>query len=197
MAEVSDTAVKKATGKTQAEWFKLLDKAGAKQWTHKEMAQWLWDNHLPKSWWCQMLTVAYEKARGLRILGQTADAGFEIGVQKTLPISPEAAWQLVTSYAGRKIWLGDVDLKFEPGETYTTAEGTEGQIRTIAEGERIRLTWQPKDWPKPSTVQIYFLPKASGTSLHFHQEKLADSKAREQMRKHWQAIINKLIEVKV
>ena len=220
MPEIKDAAVKKATGKNWAEWFALLDKAGAKNWPHKQIAQWLRDQYgeymlafrqaqghstvlrninlggSPRAtveWWCQGVTVAYEKARGLRVLGETKDSGFEIGVQKTLELSPEEAWKFITSPQGLKIWLGEgVELKFEPGETYATKDGTIGQIRTIHEGERLRLTWQPKNWAKPSTLQIYFMPTGSKTSLRFHQEKLADAKTRAQMKQHWQKVLEKL-----
>ena len=39
----SDEAVKAKTGKVWAEWFKILDKAGAKKWPHKEIAMYLYE----------------------------------------------------------------------------------------------------------------------------------------------------------
>ncbi len=39
----SDEAVKAKTGKVWAEWFKILDKAGARKWPHKEIAEYLHD----------------------------------------------------------------------------------------------------------------------------------------------------------
>ena len=61
---VSDAAVEAKTGKTWQEWFALLDAAGARQMDHKSIAA-----HLDKKlgvpgWWAQMVTVAYEQARG-------------------------------------------------------------------------------------------------------------------------------------
>jgi uncharacterized protein YndB with AHSA1/START domain len=41
------------------------------------------------------------------VVGQTKDVGFQIGARKTLAISPEQAWDLITSEAGLKLWLGD------------------------------------------------------------------------------------------
>jgi hypothetical protein len=58
--EVSDEAVKKATGKAWRWWFSLLDRVGACAISHREIARWLSDKKLIKSgWWCQMVTVAY------------------------------------------------------------------------------------------------------------------------------------------
>jgi uncharacterized protein YndB with AHSA1/START domain len=192
---VSDEAVKKATGKTWDEWVVLLDKAGAQKMTHTEIAQWLEDKkHIKSSWWCQMVTVGYEYAKGRRIVGETADVGFEIGVTKTLPISKKQAWDLLMSPAGMKTWLGKA-VKLEKGQTYTAAEGTTGEIRTLKPGERVRLTWQPKEFKQPSTLQVTVIPSGQKTSIRFHHEKLSSKKAREDMRRHWQQVLNKLQEL--
>ncbi|MBW3538368.1 SRPBCC domain-containing protein [Candidatus Parcubacteria bacterium] len=192
---ISDAAIQRATGKTWREWFALLDAAGADRMSHKDVARWLQEQKLIESgWWAQSVTVEYEKARGLRVLGQTKDAGFQIGVQKTLSISPEAAWRLIISGEGVGAWLGSTDSKltFMPGETYRTVDGTSGQIRTVSEGTKIRLTWQPPDWPQPSTLQIYLLPAGSHTSVRFHHEMLAGPEQREQMRRHWRGVLSEL-----
>jgi uncharacterized protein YndB with AHSA1/START domain len=193
---ISDAAVKQATGKTWQEWFSLLDQHGAAKMSHKDIARWLHDEKLIESgWWCQSVTVEYEKERGLRVLGQTASAGFEVGVQKTFDMSPEAAWKLVTSDQGVAVWLGrGVKLRFEPGEAFVTSEGVNGEIRSVQKGVRIRLRWQPTNWPSASTLQIYLLPSGSGTSIRFHHEKLDGPERREEMCEHWQAVLSKLKE---
>ena len=47
----SDEAVKAKSGKTWAEWFKILDKAGAKKWQHKEIARFLYEKKRVSPWW--------------------------------------------------------------------------------------------------------------------------------------------------
>ena len=55
--------------------------------------------------------------QGKKPVGLTKDVGFQIGVRRTLPISRDDAWQLLTSKRGVKIWLGDVSkMKFNKGE---------------------------------------------------------------------------------
>lgn len=63
---MSDESVKERTGKVWAEWFKILDKAGAKKWPHQEIAAYLRDEQKVGPWWGQMISVSYEQARGLR-----------------------------------------------------------------------------------------------------------------------------------
>ena len=63
---MSDAAVKSKTGKTWAEWFTLLDKAGGKKLDHKALVAHLDKRHRVDPWWRQMVAVSYEQARGLR-----------------------------------------------------------------------------------------------------------------------------------
>jgi len=192
--EIADDKLIVATGRTKDQWYELLDQAGAKDWPHKDIARWLWENHPNKGWWCQMITVQYEYARGKRVVGETAAAGFEIGVTKTIKADPEQVWRFLTSPEGTKLWLGPTNkLEFVLNEPYR-AGGTHGAIRTVKHGERIRLTYQPKGFKEPSTLQLTVTPRQSahGTCIGFHQEKLANARVREQMRAHWQRVLDEI-----
>jgi hypothetical protein len=126
---VSSEAAQKATGRSWSEWVSILDKAGAKNWNHKEIVAFLKDNHGLSGWWQQTVTVAYEKAQGRRVVGQTANTGFQVGVQKTLPISLDDAWALLVSRKGVGIWLGMVGrFSLSEGRSYKTEAGIDGEI---------------------------------------------------------------------
>ena len=58
---VSDEVVKKATGKVWARWFSILNKAGAEDMSHTEIAHLLSTEHISNGWWAQMVTVEYER----------------------------------------------------------------------------------------------------------------------------------------
>jgi hypothetical protein len=83
---MSDAAVKTKTGKDWAGWFGALDKAGAAKLEHKAIANVLSDKHGLPGWWCQMVTVEYERARGLRVRHETAK-GFAVAISKTVATS--------------------------------------------------------------------------------------------------------------
>ena len=68
---MSDAAVKAKTGKDWNAWFALMDKAGANKLTHKDIAALLHETYKVPGWWSQMVTVEYERARGLRVKFQT------------------------------------------------------------------------------------------------------------------------------
>ncbi|HEV2719983.1 MAG TPA: hypothetical protein VG323_08190 [Thermoanaerobaculia bacterium] len=89
---VSDEAVKRATGRDWAEWMKLLDKAGAKKKSHREIAAMVSEKYGAPSWWSQMVTVHYERERGLREVHQTA-TGYSASVSKTFDMPVEKLFE--------------------------------------------------------------------------------------------------------
>ncbi|UQZ85080.1 hypothetical protein SK3146_04363 [Paenibacillus konkukensis] len=130
-----------------------------------------------------------------KLVGKTKDAGFQIGVRRTLPITKEEAWERLMSPDGLKLWLGDIDeLKLEKGQLYGTSDGSSGEVRVVKPQEQLRMTWQRKGWEQPSTVQIRLLSASTGTTVSFHQEKLADSAVREEMKLRWERAIAGLSE---
>jgi uncharacterized protein YndB with AHSA1/START domain len=130
-----------------------------------------------------------------RRTGHTKDAGWEIGVSRTLPFPVEEVWDFLTSAAGSAVWLGaGVHRLDEPGVAYQTEAGTTGEIRSFRPRDRVRLTWQPADWDHDSTVQFTVTPTAGNrTRVVFHQERLVDAAEREQQRAHWQGVMDALV----
>jgi len=112
-------------------------------------------------------------------VGLTKDAGWEIGVSRTLPCTPEEAWQLLMSDEGRAVWLNPDD-------------GTEGETRSCRPLDRFRLIWTPKGRDHDTTLQVVVRPNQSGTSVRFHQERMASAEERERQREHWAAVIDRL-----
>ncbi len=194
---VSDAAVTKGTGRDWAAWLRFLDDLGAQELDHKGIVAVLaGPGSLENGWWQQSVAIGYEQARGLRVVGQTSAGGYQVGVQKTLPIPPEAAWSLVMEGPGRTLWLGEVDdLAFRKGEEYRTGEGAWGEIRSVVVGQRVRLTWHTPELAGPSTLQVTITPAGANSSVRFHQERLSSLEEREQMRKRWRVALEGLVEL--
>lgn len=194
---VSSEAVAKATGRDWDQWLEFLDGLGAVDLSHKEIVALVaGPGELDNGWWQQSVTVGYEQARGLRVIGQTSTAGFQIGVQKTLPVPVEAAWRLVADAPGRDLWLGGVDgLEFRRGEKYRTADGVWGEVRSAVPGQRVRLTWGSPELEQQSTLQVTLVASGAKTSVRFHQEGLSNLEERESMRSHWRQVLGMLSEL--
>ncbi len=83
VTKISDDAVAAKTGRVWRDWFAELDRAGADGWDHKTIARHLRSGYGLEPWWSQTVTVAYERARGLRDKHEKAD-GYEIQVERTV-----------------------------------------------------------------------------------------------------------------
>lgn len=126
-------------------------------------------------------------------VGKTKTQGWEIGVRRTFPISPENAWALLMTQSGLGCWLGEgVEPPFKKGDEAITDEGTHIEIRSSDEGSLVRLRWQPRHWNFASTVQLRVIPAKSGSTISFHHEMLQNGDQREAMRNHWADVMDKL-----
>ncbi|HEX2080583.1 MAG TPA: SRPBCC domain-containing protein [Longimicrobium sp.] len=191
----SDEAVRTATGRTWDEWEKVLDARGAAGLSHKQIVALLEEmGEIRSAWWVQSVTVGYEKRKGMRVLGETADTGFQVGVRRTVPLAPEDAWRLLTSAEGVRTWLGgEPGLRWEKGERYTLQDGAAGEVRVFKPGSHLRMTWQPRGWPRASTIQVRVMPASGGRSvLSFHQEHLPGPAEREERRAFFEAAADAL-----
>lgn len=138
-AGIGDEAVGSATGHDWEHWLDVLDDRSALELTHKEIVAELGDAGVESAWWRQTIANAYEVERGMREVGETADAGFQVGVQRTLPVANDALWEFLCSAEGRRLWLGGgTSFEPEPGTTYEADDGTVGEVRTVKAGERLR-----------------------------------------------------------
>lgn len=180
IGKTTNEAVIKNTGKPWDKWIEIIDREGGAKMTHKEIARMLADkNYINSSWWCQAVTVGYEYAKGRRVVGKTADAGFEVGVQKVIYAPQGKLWQFINSPRGKRIWQKDALVK----------------VRTKKEGERLRMSYTRRDWKDESVLQITLMsnPKTPNkTNLNFHQEKLKNSRQRNVMRKHWREVLEQI-----
>jgi len=197
-ARVSSRSLREATGRGWQGWLESLDDAGAMDWDHKQIVAHIDRDHPEvSSWWRQSITVGYEQARGKRVVGETADTGFQIGVQRSVAGTVTQAWELITSRP--ELWLGEgPSVSFIPGARYQVAAGdgastVSGQVRVVKPGHRVRLTWQPEGWSTPATVQLTVSQSGSGrTAVHAHLDKLPDSEAREAMRTRWRDALERI-----
>jgi uncharacterized protein YdhG (YjbR/CyaY superfamily) len=131
---VTDSAVKEATGRDWKGWTRALDAAGAGELNHKQLVAHL-AREVESTWWQQSIAVAYEQARGKRVVGETAATGFQVGVVRTLPMSAHEMWERVVTQAER--WLGaGATLTLKPGAGYEVpkrrgAPGVRGEVRVV------------------------------------------------------------------
>ena len=170
--KISEKAVKAKTGRTWAEWFKILDAAGARKLAHPEIATYLSDQHKVPGWWCQMVTVTYEQARGLR-QAHEKPGGFEISVSRTLAVPVATAFEAWEDTKSRRRWLDDAG--------YT--------VRKATRNKTMRITWVEGK----TSLDVYFNSKGEGKCQVVAQHsKLKDAKQADRMKKYWGEQLDRL-----
>jgi uncharacterized protein YndB with AHSA1/START domain len=197
---MTNSAVSKGTGRTLDEWFVVIERAGKTSAPHKEIADFLHEEHGVGYWWAQELTVEYEKHVGRRVLGQTQDGLFQVGVSKTLRAPAAAVWRLLDSPEGVALLTAETP---DAPESQPSPEadgplaaldasggnGIHAKATTYRAGSHVRMQWQHPEWPSYSILQVRVTPKSKDSCvLAFHQEKLPSEKARQAMRERWRAV---------
>lgn len=184
------------TGKNWDQWVELLDRAGAKNWTHQEIVAHLKRKHKLKVWWQQVIANGFSVAIGRRQEGQNLKGEFAVTITKTLNFSARKVWQFLNSAEGIALWLSPMgDFRLRKGCQYEIAGGIFGEVRTIKAGERARLTWNDEEWPKKSVVQVMVLQRPNRKSLMVvMHEQLRDIRAREHLRAYWKTRLSAVAE---
>jgi hypothetical protein len=163
LAGMSDESVKAATGRTWKQWVTLLDSDHAAEKPHREIARYVSSLGTP-SWWSQMVTVGYERIRGLRQRGQRRDGGYEAGKSKTFNVPLSDLFKAFSDDGLRNQWL-EVDAV----------------VRSRTAGKRMRLAW-----PDGTSAQLAFVAKGdSKSTVAVQHEKLPDRAAADAMKKVW------------
>jgi len=123
--------------------------------------------------------------------GLTKDAGWEVGVRTTVPAALPDVWAFLVG-PGLPLWLGETKTTLAKGATYETRDGVRGDVRSYKDNAMVRLTWHPEDWPHDTTLQVRVKEAVTGTTISFHQERLADREERKMMLGHWKAVAEHL-----
>src|SRR5262249_37664807 len=109
-AGMSDASVHKATGRTWAEWVSLLDAAGSASKPHREIVGRVSAAGV-SNWWSQMVTVGYERIRGLRERGQRRGGGYSASKSRTFSVPVATLYRAIRNDRQRRRWL-DVKTAF-------------------------------------------------------------------------------------
>ena len=135
LGAVRDAKCVETTGHGLEHWFGVLDAFDAATKGHTAAARHLRDEHSVSAWYSQGITVAYERARGLRAVNQTS-MGFEVSVSRVLPETFEKALRAISHSSQRSRWLSDV-----PTASALTEALDGGKRRFKKTPGKARLVW--------------------------------------------------------
>jgi hypothetical protein len=189
VGKVSARSVLRHTGKDWKTWVQLLEEAGARNLTHREIAGLLKKKYRLTPWWQQGVALGFEIATGRRRAGQDARGKYMVTATKSLGIGVKAIWKGLLSPRGMAIWLRPLSpVAIAPQTPFETKDGYFGEIRTVTSGRRIRLFWQDPQWEKPTVVEILLVSRpAKKAILVFNHTGIPDEKSRAASRLRWRA----------
>jgi uncharacterized protein YndB with AHSA1/START domain len=172
---MSDEAIRRRTGRGWEEWFNLLDEWGAVERPHREIARWVSEEHGTDGWGAQAVTVTYERARGLRAVGEHAD-GFAVSASKTVGVPVDRLYEAFVDESLRTRWLPEGELR----------------KRTASWPKSARFDWGGGE----TRVVVTFTAKGqSKSTAALQHERLADAKEAERMKVFWRDRVGVLKEV--
>jgi hypothetical protein len=173
LAGMSDAAVKAKTGCTWERWVQALDRVQAHTWSHREIARHVAARYKTPSWWAQMVTVGYERIRGLREIGQRRGGLFQARKTKTVAVPVHRLYRAFKDPRTRARWLPGVGLK----------------IRTAIPSKSARVTWHDG-----TSLEAYFAPKGGAKSQVVVQHgRLPTREVAAQMKRYWEERLDVLV----
>lgn len=182
---VSDERVLERTGHALAHWFGVLDRFGGAEKGHTAAARHLREAHQVDGWYSQGITVAYERARGLRVANQRTGGHYEVSASKVMPVDVAAAVAAMVSARRRRQWTASLDAALSAALSASLGGRTAKGFAMKANGDaRCRFPWDG------TAVEITVTPKRTGTcSVVVAHQKLPSPRAVEERRGQWRAAL--------
>jgi hypothetical protein len=175
VAGMSDDKLKAKTGCTWERWVHALDRHGAGEMSHRDIAALVSEKYKVDSWWSQTVTVGYERIKGLRARGQRRDGTYEASKSRTFNVPVTTLFDAWSDAGARRRWL----------------DGAKVKVRTATAPKSMRL-----DWDDRSIIAVGFTAKGkSKSSVAVQHTKLPDRRTADDVKKYWSDKLDALGEV--
>lgn len=180
---VSEARVLERTGSSLAHWFSVLEAFDAVTKGHTAAAKHLRDDHSVDAWYAQGITVAYERAKGLRGINERTGGTFEFNATKVLHATVGAVAKAIEQATARAAWTSGIE------KAITDAIGLGGALAKKTSGaRRLRVVCG-----EHGEVELVVNPKGEDKSqLVVTHRKLADRAALERHRAAWKSALDAL-----
>lgn len=180
---VADAKVLERTGHDLAYWFEVLDTFGAVRHGHTASARHLRDEHGADGWYSQGITVAYERARGVRAVNQRVDGKFGASVSVTVPRAAAEVAVWITSPRRRKGWTAGLGPSLQ-AMLAAAVKGTAPKGLWLHESGQYRCRHRWTD----GVFQLMLMPKPDDRTTVLVEHSLVATRADvERYRASWRA----------
>jgi len=176
------------TGHGLDHWFAVLDAFDRAKKGHTAAAAHLHEVHGVPGWHSQMVTVAYERERGLRAMNQASAGDFQVSITRSLPAAVAEVADAIGRADRRRVWLRGADSAL--ARAWNAAfDGPQARQVTFKSPNyaRMRFPWDG------STVEIHINGKPKGgSSIVAYNRGLDAPEKVEQRRAQWRAALEAL-----
>ena len=164
--EMSNDAVRQATGRGWDEWCDLIDAWAGNDVGHTAIAEFLVDEHEVDGWWAQTVTVGYERITGVRRPHQRADGTFTANKSGTVAVDADSLRQML----------------LEADDRADVFPGLETELRSRPTSKAIRVAIGP------GVATIAIDPRPDGrTRIVIQHDGLASAAEVALWKEHWTA----------
>ena len=185
---LTDKAAREKTGHGLDHWFAVLDAFGAAQKGHTGAADHLYTVHGVPGWHAQGITVAYERARGLRQVNQSCTGKFQVSVSKTVPVPVSEVVAALRDKRRRAAWTKGADPALVAALDAAFAGPKPREVKTKGSD----YAWLRFPWDGP-TVVIYITGKPTGASVVADNSNLPEPGLVEVRRAQWKVALDGLL----
>jgi hypothetical protein len=185
---ISDDRIRELTGHGLEHWFAVLDAFGAQTKGHTAAADYLYSAHGIPGWHAQGVTVAYERARGLRAVNQRCDGNYQVTVSKVVPVTVRELVGVIADRRRRSQWLKEADPALV--EALSTAlDGPGGKPFTIKDDNNARFRYRQGG----GVVELRLTGRPGRkTSIVADSSKLARASDVDARRTAWRIVLDEL-----
>ena len=175
LAGTSDRTIKEKTGCPWERWVFALDRHGAEEMSHGDIAKLVHTKYGIEGWWAQAVTVGYERIKGLRARGQRRDGSYEASKSRTFDVPVSTLFKAWADAGTRKRWLNGAAVK----------------VRTATAPKSMRL-----DWADGGIIAVGFTAKGKAKSaVALAHTKLPDKEAANRLKHYWSERLDALDEM--
>lgn len=163
-----EAVIRAATGRSWAQWFRLLDRFDVAEAGHSATVRHLAEAHECPRWWRQRIAQAHAQLRGLR---EPTRRDLAANTSRTLSVAVEDLY---------RAWRGRGPSKW--------LVGTRFKIQRANENRSLRI-----DWPDHTSVEIYFWSKGERRSqVNVMHRQLTSASEVAQMKQFWTRALDQL-----
>ena len=190
---VSEAACKEATGKTLADWFKVLDKNGGIAAGRRILSVWMRDaQKVGDAWWITTIVNEYEIARG-DLAKDGKPKGYSICPTKSIKASPQKCFAAFASARALDKWFGARhELNLAEGGHWSNADGNRATIKKVTPGKLIKLMAEDAGLTLPTPVDIKFDGAGARCTVMVSIDRLQTRAEADGYRRAWSDALDRL-----